>query len=188
MKFARNLFFIIIVSLIGLVASMPISAEQIFENKEIERENTRIVEVLPYNKDIDIGNALPEIEDKFKIKRIRIDLSEQKMYLYENGREVASFLVSSGLPGMETPIMKTQIYNKHERAWSSYGLWMPYWMAVQASGRIGIHELPEWPNGYKEGEDHLGRVASHGCIRLGVGAAEYVYNWAEIGTEVDIVE
>ena len=52
----------------------------------------------------------------------------------------------------------------------------------------GIHELPEWPNGYKEGEAHLGTKASHGCVRLGVGPAEYLYNIAPLGTKVIIHE
>ena len=55
------------------------------------------------------------------------------------------------------------------------------------SGRgHGIHELPEWPNGAKEGEGHLGTPVSYGCIRLGVGDAEFAYNWADIGTPVYI--
>ncbi|MCK4554035.1 L,D-transpeptidase, partial [Candidatus Parcubacteria bacterium] len=69
--------------------------------------------------------------------------------------------------------------------WSSWGLWMPWWMSLQ-SGYFGIHELPEWPDGSKEGEDHLGKPVSHGCIRLGIGPAEFLYNWAEIGTQVFI--
>ena len=50
----------------------------------------------------------------------------------------------------------------------------------------GIHELPEWPSGYKEGEAHLGIPVSHGCVRLGVGPAETMYHWAPIGTIVFI--
>jgi len=47
-----------------------------------------------------------------------------------------------------------------------------------------IHELPYWPNGYREGENHLGVKVSHGCVRLGIGPAKYVFDWAEIGTPV----
>ncbi len=86
---------------------------------------------------------------------------------------------------MDTPKGKHQIYNKHPRAWSNkYGLYMPYWMAITTDGRFGIHELPEWPGGYKEGQNHLGIKVSHGCVRLGVGPAKVVYNWADIGTPV----
>jgi lipoprotein-anchoring transpeptidase ErfK/SrfK len=50
----------------------------------------------------------------------------------------------------------------------------------------GIHELPEWKNGYKEGANHLGTPVSHGCVRLGVGPAAKVYGWAEVGTPIVI--
>ena len=60
---------------------------------------------------------------------------------------------------------------------------MPYWMAFDNRG-YGLHELPEWPGGYKEGASHLGHRVSHGCVRLGVGAAKKLYDWAEVGTLV----
>lgn len=54
------------------------------------------------------------------------------------------------------------------------------------NGYFGIHELPVWPDGIKEGENHLGTPVSHGCVRLGVGPAEFLYNWTPIGTPVKI--
>lgn len=60
-----------------------------------------------------------------------------------------------------------------------------FWLGFIGSA-YGIHELPEWPGGYKEGKSHLGRPVSHGCVRLGVGSAEWLFNWADIGTEVII--
>jgi lipoprotein-anchoring transpeptidase ErfK/SrfK len=62
---------------------------------------------------------------------------------------------------------------------------MPYWLGLD-DGRVGIHELPVWPNGYVEGEDHLGTPVSHGCIRLGHESAEFLYNWVEVEIEVFI--
>lgn len=118
-------------------------------------------------------------------KYIDVNLSSQIMTIFENGTNKGTFLISSGKPGMNTPKGNHQIYNKHPRPWSQeYGLYMPYWMAITASGKYGIHELPEWPGGYKEGQNHLGIPVSHGCMRLGVGPAATLYNWAEIGTPV----
>ncbi len=120
-------------------------------------------------------------------KYIDINLATQIMTIFENGVNKGTFLISSGKPGMNTPRGKYQIYNKHPRPWSNqYGLYMPYWMAISPSGKYGIHELPEWPGGYKEGQNHLGIPVSHGCVRLGVGPAEQVYKWADIGTPVII--
>src|SRR3989339_674895 len=90
-------------------------------------------------------------------KRIEIDTGRQNLKYFLGDVAIKEFVVSTGKPGMETP-----------------------------KGYFGIHELPEWPGGYKEGVDHLGKPVSHGCIRLGVGDAEFLYNWAPMGTEVFI--
>jgi lipoprotein-anchoring transpeptidase ErfK/SrfK len=120
-------------------------------------------------------------------KYIDINLKSQIMTIFENGKVLDAYLVSTGKRGMETSQGNFKVHNKVPRAWSKkYGLFMPYWMAMVGSGEFGIHELPEWPGGYKEGTNHLGIPVSHGCIRLGVGAAERVYSWAEVGTPVII--
>jgi len=120
-------------------------------------------------------------------KYIDINLADQVMTVFNDGKALEAFRISSGQKGMETPVGQTKIFNKARRAFSKkYGLFMPYWMAITADGSRGLHELPEWPNGYKEGMDHLGIPVSHGCVRLGIGAAEFVYNWADIGTPVVI--
>lgn len=117
-------------------------------------------------------------------KNILIDLKKQELYQQLNGITIRTHTVSTGRPGMATPRGTYTIGNKHPRAWSrTYGLWMPFWMSL-AGTRMGIHELPEWPGGYKEGANHLGTPVSHGCIRLGVTAAKVVYDWTEVGTKV----
>lgn len=118
-------------------------------------------------------------------KYIDVNLSTQIMTIFQDGKLLNSFLISSGKRGMDTPKGEHQIYNKSLKPWSKkYSLFMPFWMAITQDGKFGIHELPEWPGGYKEGKNHLGIPVSHGCMRLGVGAAEFVYNWAEVGTPV----
>ncbi|MFO0764495.1 MAG: L,D-transpeptidase [Patescibacteria group bacterium] len=121
-------------------------------------------------------------------KSIYVDLSEQKLQQKLNGITIAEYTVSTGKPGMRTPTGAFKVLNKSPRAWSnSAKLWMPYWMGFTTKGH-GLHELPEWPGGKKEGENHLGRPVSHGCIRLGIGAAKRMYEWADIGTPITIVQ
>ena len=118
-------------------------------------------------------------------KYIDINLATQIMTIFQDGESRGAYLISSGKRGMDTPKGTHQIYNKSARPWSKqYHLFMPYWMAITSDGKYGIHELPEWPGGYKEGQNHLGIPVSHGCVRLGVGPAENVYHWADIGTPV----
>lgn len=120
-------------------------------------------------------------------KYIDISLEFQNLVIFEDGKALSAHLISSGKRRMETPQGEFRIENKTPRAWSKkYGLFMPYWMAFLPSGQMGIHELPEWPGGYKEGRNHLGIPVSHGCVRLGIGDAKEVYEWAEIGTPVII--
>ncbi len=120
-------------------------------------------------------------------KYIDINIANQVMTLFENGQALDAYMISSGKRGMDTPTGEFAVQNKALRPWSKrYGLYLPYWQAITPDGLYGIHELPEWPGGYKEGENHLGIPVSHGCVRLGVGAAERLYAWSEVGTPIVI--
>lgn len=117
-------------------------------------------------------------------KVIVIDLSDQTLSRYQDGYRLATFPTSTGKPGYATPVGEYAVNRKTDLAYSrTYGLYMPYWMSF-IGDRYGIHELPYWPNGYREGEDHLGAPVSHGCVRLGIGPAKTLYEWAEVGTPV----
>lgn len=122
----------------------------------------------------------------FPGKYIEVDLSNQKLYQFEGENKIGEHSVSTGKWSMPTPVGTFAVNNKTPRAYSAtYNLYMPYWMSF-IGGKYGIHELPEWANGYKEGQNHLGTPVSHGCIRLGIGDAQAVYDWAEVGTTVYI--
>ncbi|KKU54865.1 MAG: ErfK/YbiS/YcfS/YnhG family [Candidatus Moranbacteria bacterium GW2011_GWE2_47_10] len=153
-----------------------------FETKPREIEN--------WDNDFAVRLAQAKIYTEprvFEGKYIDINLKSQVMVLFENGEVLDAYLVSSGKRGMDTPTGTFQVYNKAPKPWSKkYSLFMPYWMALTSSGEYGIHELPEWPGGYKEGANHLGIPVSHGCVRLGVGPAQRTYEWADIGTPIII--
>jgi lipoprotein-anchoring transpeptidase ErfK/SrfK len=155
---------------------------------------TNFTTLLPKQKNLeqDIGSRVMQAKEvtfakKNTGKYIDVNLSNQVMTLFENGEVVDAYLISSGKRGMDTPKGEFSVQNKAPRPWSrQYGLYMPYWQAITPDGKYGIHELPEWPGGYKEGANHLGTPVSHGCVRLGVGAAERVYAWSDIGTPIII--
>ncbi|MBI2459364.1 MAG: L,D-transpeptidase [Parcubacteria group bacterium] len=118
------------------------------------------------------------------LKKIQIDLKQQKLSYFLSRVKLGEFPISSGKNGA-TPKGIFNILNKQPKAWSPYGLWMPYWLGL-GRGKFGIHELPLWPNGRREGQNHLGHPVSHGCIRLGIGPAKLIYDWAEKGLPVEI--
>lgn len=117
--------------------------------------------------------------------RLDVSLSQQQLTYWLSGVKFKQFSVSSGAPRTPTPIGQFKIINKSPKAWSPYGLWMPYWLGLD-HGQFGLHELPIWPGGYREGSSHLGKAVSHGCVRLGIGPAKYLYDRVEVGTGVNI--
>ncbi len=131
---------------------------------------------------------------KFEGKYVEVSLKEQKLYRINGSTLEKVYVISSGKWGTPTPKGIFKIATKAPRAYSAtWGLYMPYWQNLLAYdetqpqlkiGEYGLHELPEWPNGYKEGQSHLGTPVSHGCVRLGIGDAKELYEWTAAGTPV----
>jgi hypothetical protein len=133
-----------------------------------------------------INSYSPLSQEKIKLEqKIEIDLKNQKLSYFLSDIKIDEYLVSSGVKNT-TPKGNYKVLNKSPKAWSKFGLWMPYWLGLGDHGEFGIHELPIWPNGHREGEKSIGHPASHGCIRLGVGPAKIIYDWARVGTPVII--
>ncbi|MDP3900154.1 MAG: L,D-transpeptidase family protein [bacterium] len=117
-------------------------------------------------------------------KKIVINRGSQTLTYYLGDMLLDSTVVSTGKAAMPTPAGEYKVIEKNPYRWSrAASLWMPFWLMFDARG-YGIHELPEWPGGIKEGQDHLGTPVSHGCVRLGVGPAAELYTFAELGTKV----
>jgi peptidoglycan hydrolase-like protein with peptidoglycan-binding domain len=119
-------------------------------------------------------------------KRIEVDISKQKLKLFENNTQVAEYRISSGTLTHPTPLGEFKIYNKFDMAYSQkYKCWLPFWMAFTQDGLYGFHGLPICGN-EKIGKTPLGRPSSHGCIRLDDNDAKEIYNWTSIGTKIII--
>ena len=119
-------------------------------------------------------------------RRIEVDLSDQRTYLYENNAVVQSWAISSGLTPNDTPtgdfrmqahvriqgmgnrdLTKPPYYYTPDVPWVSY-----------FNGDVGFHGT-YW-------HDNFGSPMSHGCINMTIDAARYVYDWAPLGTEVSV--
>lgn len=130
-------------------------------------------------------------------KYIEVSLKNQRLYRINGDTLEKTYVVSTGKWSTPTPKGTFTVGYKSPRAYSAtFGLYMPNWMNLLGTpdgsdtalpvGSYGLHELPEWPNGYKEGQSHLGTPVSHGCVRLGVGDAAEMYAWTDEGTPVII--
>jgi tetratricopeptide (TPR) repeat protein len=125
----------------------------------------------------------------FPPKRIEIDISKQRFYAWQGDTLVYSFVTSTGIPGRDTAAGHYRVLDKIPMAYSSiWRLKMPYWLGIYYVGNIenGIHALPIRPDGTVMWGGFLGQKASYGCIILSNQAARTIYNWADIGTRVDI--
>lgn len=136
----------------------------------------------------------PSTDGKIASKYIEVDLSQQKMYLWLEGKVIENHIVSTGLR-YATPVGNYKILNKLPLAYSAiFKVWMPYWMAFNYATDIGaflgIHELPykvgvDGEKVYRFG-DYIGSRMTGGCIALEPGEAKKVYDWADIGTVVAV--
>ncbi|MCM2325899.1 MAG: L,D-transpeptidase family protein [Candidatus Woesearchaeota archaeon] len=129
-------------------------------------------------------------------KLIVISLDEQMLYAFEDGELKFNYFIRSGMYGYETPITPLgdvyQIYIKYDKTdMNGYALGegyeyyiedVPWTMYFYES--YAIHGAP-WLLGK---EYLLGSPGSHGCINLLPGQAKIVYDWANVGDPVLVVD
>ncbi len=135
-------------------------------------------------------------EGEYATRYSEVDLSQQKMYVWRNGKLVRTFQISSGAYD-RTPTGEFEILNKATNTFSTiFQKWMPYWMAFaylpEFSSYAGFHELTYWKdsngNYVYEADDRIGQPVSGGCVRLSRGEAKEFYEMSEIGDKVLIHE
>jgi lipoprotein-anchoring transpeptidase ErfK/SrfK len=111
---------------------------------------------------------------------IDVDLSEQTLTAYENGVPVHATLVSTGLPETPTPTGQFRIWIKlryDDMAGADYYIEdVPYVMYFYEG--YGLHGVT-W-------HGNFGHPMSHGCVNLPTPEAEWLFNWADVGTLVSI--
>lgn len=129
-------------------------------------------------------------EMSMAVKSILIRQSEKSLYLYEGDRLVYSMSISLGRRGNPTRNGEFKILDKYEKIWGYYRIWMPYWMGIYFAGSSenGIHGIPWDSSGRRYWEDDIGvRNVTYGCVMPNDEDARKLYNWAEIGIPVTIV-
>jgi lipoprotein-anchoring transpeptidase ErfK/SrfK len=119
----------------------------------------------------------------------------KRLYLYEGGRYRQDFGVATGQASYPTPLGRFTIVTKQRNPW-----WYPpssdwarglepvppgpgnplgtRWMGLSARS-IGIHGTPDAAS--------IGYSASHGCIRLRIRDAEWLFERVRVGTPVFVV-
>ena len=121
-------------------------------------------------------------------KYILVDISEQHMYVYENDALIYSFVASTGMNNA-TSVGNFSVLNKIPNAYgATWNIWMPNWLGIYWAGGLqnGIHALPILPSGAQLWAGYLGVPISYGCVVLGAYEAQLLYDWADVGTPVEI--
>jgi len=123
-------------------------------------------------------------------KRIIIDISEQRMRVYENGQVIRTHVVSTGVSDSPTMAGIFQVQSHEINAYASnWDLFMPHFLGIYEAWpgfMNGIHGLPLLSSGSRLWASSLGSPASYGCIILDLAAAEELYYWADPGVVVEI--
>ena len=153
------------------------------------RQNVRTGIVLPF------GDVPQEVTRRTFGPVIVIHRGANRLYLYKGMKPWRTFTVATGQAIYPTPLGRFDIVVKWKDPW-----WYPpespwakgakpippgpgnplgtRWMGLSAPG-VGIHGTPDPAS--------LGYSASHGCIRMYIPYAEWLFDHVEIGTPVFIV-
>jgi len=130
-----------------------------------------------------------QLEGPDNNKHIIVDISDQRLFAYENGLLSTSFFISSGTWWFPTPLGNHSVlakkpwvdytWNYGEGSSENYSMGLTPWN-LMFKNHYYIHSAP-W-------HDNFGERMSHGCVNASTTDAEWIYNFADINTPVDVVE
>jgi lipoprotein-anchoring transpeptidase ErfK/SrfK len=128
----------------------------------------------------------PVVQSTGGWKHIVVNISHQWLYAYEGDILVFDAPITTGKDGFNTPAGNFAIYAKVPVQTMSGTLGGEYYNvpnvphAMYIHGGVALHGT-YWHNLFGSGV----RV-SHGCINLPLGSAAWLYNWAPVGTPVQV--
>jgi lipoprotein-anchoring transpeptidase ErfK/SrfK len=145
-----------------------------------ETPGSMAMEVLEDTPTSEIQAPTPGITVEDGVRWIDVDLTNQMVYAYEWDMLVNSFLVSTGTWLTPTVTGRHKIYVKvRVQDMSGPGYYLrdvPYVMFFH--GDYGLHGT-YWHNNF-------GTPMSRGCVNLTIDDAAWLFNWASVGTIVNV--
>jgi lipoprotein-anchoring transpeptidase ErfK/SrfK len=153
------------------------------------RTNARVPLVLPFEA------QRPAVTRRTFGRSVVIRRGQNRLYLYKGMRLERAFTVATGADRYPTPLGRFEVVVKWKNPW-----WTPpdsdwargqepvppgpgnplgtRWMGISSPG-VGIHGTPDSAS--------LGYSVSHGCIRMAIPHAEWLFERLKVGTTVFIV-
>jgi Putative peptidoglycan binding domain/L,D-transpeptidase catalytic domain len=140
----------------------------------------------------DDAPPLPEGAGQGSGKRVVYERASQRVWAIDDEeRIVRSYLVSGSQYRNEVPGVHP-VYSKSEMAlgWNLTAD-LPYMIRYTETerGHIGFHAIPSWNDTgeYLQTEEELGQKLSGGCTRQAYLDAQFLWQFAEIGTKVHVL-
>ncbi|HEY9837961.1 MAG TPA: L,D-transpeptidase [Vampirovibrionales bacterium] len=155
------------VRLLGAISALTLSAFCGFSQPQVAQavEHDRIARMM-----LDLQSS----PDRW----IQIDLTEQKLMAWEGNKVVYAVSVSTGTEKYATPPGTFAVQTKYEvtrMQGEDYDVPdVPFTMYYY--GGYAIHGA-YWHNNF-------GTPMSHGCTNVAVNHAEWLFNWADVGTPI----
>jgi hypothetical protein len=131
-------------------------------------------------------------------QQIIVSISQRHLWACEHHKVVYNTPVITGMAFLAadlTPPGTYKIYDKQTNVTltgeDSTGKWndpVYYWMPFLQNqyGTYGFHDATWRPNTAFGAVDPNSKDASHGCVELPLGASKWLYNWAQVGTQLTI--
>jgi len=125
-------------------------------------------------------------QESFPDTYVEVDMGEQKLYFYKEGKLTIESDVVTGLMSVKdrnTPACMANIYFKQKDRTlrgPDYESFVHYWMAFNKG--VGLHDA-SWRHG-KFGGNIYKTAGSHGCVNLPTSVAAELYDYVDVGTLV----
>ena len=116
---------------------------------------------------------------------ILVDISDQKLYVYNNGSKTFTTNVVTGKKGVSDTPIGHYILNRSNFKKNTYlmnNTHVDYWMPFITSRGIGFHDA-SWRSSF--GGTIYKTNGSHGCVNMPHSAAEKLYKYAP--SKVDVI-
>jgi hypothetical protein len=123
-------------------------------------------------------------------KEIVVSISAEAMWAYEDGDLVISSLVSTGIgdvPETVTPLGDWSIWEKLDSQTMEGTISGEYYRVPDVPYVMYFDDRGDALHG-TYWHNNFGNPMSHGCVNLPMDVAAFLYDWADIGTAVTIIE
>lgn len=126
--------------------------------------------------------------------KLKLDLSERRVYVYRGDTVEISYPVAVGRAGWETPTGEFEVFHQIEDpGWTNPitseemppgpdnplgDRWIAFW--TDGNNMIGFHGTPN--------RESVGQAASHGCIRMYNEDVRELYDMVGVGTPVIVMQ